>query len=232
MKKYLTLGLLVSGLVLGGCSNDNEKYEDENVEKIVLLNKEGLGIKDDSDNKEENEQHESEELKDEKGTKNNDEYVNESEEDEVKEEGIEKENELKKEQDVKNKKEKNKIEIEDVEKNNKIDDIANVLEILSDNYSDFAKVSFDDENKVFTIIPTDPNFSLEVYLASQGDEECLVFWKSFIESQKKLSVVVSDLLGNEYGVSVLNPSNTENSILLCMDGVIFYDGIAGVGEAR
>ena len=142
----------------------------------------------------------------------------------------EKEKELaKKEEELKKKEEElAKIEEEkakEKEKENKEKELVEkeeqVLSILEENFDQFGKVEFNKEHKNYTIIPTDPNLVSEINLIATG-----VFpedWDNMVESFVELSNSLTNQLGSEYSVSLTNPANHENILILVRNGVLLYD---------
>lgn len=138
------------------------------------------------------------------------------EEQKSKKELEEKEEELAKIEEEKAKeKEKENKEKELVEKEEQ------VLSILEENFDQFGKVEFNKEHKNYTIIPTDPSLVSEINLIAAG-----VFptdWDYMVESFVELSNSLTNQLGSEYSVSLTNPANHENILILVRNGVLLYD---------
>ena len=153
------------------------------------------------------------------------------EEQKAKKELVEKEEELKKKEEELAKIEEEelaKIEEEkakEKEKENKEKELVEkeeqVLSILEENFDQFGKVEFNKEHKNYTIIPTDPNLVSEINLIAAG-----VFptdWDYMAESFVELSNSLTNQLGSEYSVSLTNPANHENILILVRNGVLLYD---------
>ena len=141
------------------------------------------------------------------------------EEQKAKKELAEKEEELKKKEEelakIEEEKEKENKEKELVEKEEQ------VLSILKENFDQFGKVEFNKDHKNYTIIPTDPSLVSEINLIAAG-----VFpedWDYMVESFVELSNSLTNQLGSEYSVSLTNPSNHENILVLARNGALIYD---------
>ena len=138
----------------------------------------------------------------------------------------EKEEELKKKEEELAKIEEEKAkEEEKEEKENKEKELVEkeeqVLSILEENFDQVGKVEFNKEHKNYTIIPTDPNLVSEINLIAAG-----VFpedWDNMVESFVELSNSLTNQLGSEYSVSLTNPANHENILILVRNGVLLYD---------
>lgn len=147
----------------------------------------------------------------------------EEQEAEKEKELAEKEEELKKKEEELAKIEEEKAKEE--EKENKEKELAEkeeqVLSILEENFDQVGKAEFNKENKNYTIIPTDPNLVSEINLIAAG-----VFpedWDYMVESFVELSNSLANQLGSEYSVSLTNPANHENILILVRNGVLLYD---------
>ncbi len=92
------------------------------------------------------------------------------------------------------------------------------LSILQDAYQGIAKVEYNAELKAFLILPTDPNFivEMEMILAGKISKDD---WNFLADSLAKLS----SELGPDYIVFLLNPANPDNYLLMAENGVIKYD---------
>lgn len=95
------------------------------------------------------------------------------------------------------------------------------LKILQDSYAGNSTVTFDKEMKSFNITPIDPAFKEAIVFMQQG--LLLDDWESMQEGFISGSQSLQGLLGNGYIINLQNPANTENTLLMLMDGVVFYD---------
>src|SRR5699024_682248 len=135
----------------------------------------------------------------------------------------EKEEELKKKEEElsKNEEEKSKEKEKENKEKELVEKEEQVLLILEDNFDQFGKVEFNKEHKNYTIIPTDPSLVSEINLIATG-----VFpsdWDYMVESFVELSNSLTNQLGSEYSVSLTNPVNHENILILARNGVLIYD---------
>lgn len=145
------------------------------------------------------------------------------EEQKAKKELEEKEEELKKKEEELAKIEEEKAKEKEKENKEKelVEKEEQVLSILEENFDQFGKVEFNKEHKNYTIIPTDPSLVSEINLIAAG-----VFptdWDYMVESFVELSNSLTNQLGSEYSVSLTNPANHENILILVRNGVLLYD---------
>ena len=94
------------------------------------------------------------------------------------------------------------------------------LSILQDAYKGIATVTYNEKLNAFLILPTDPNFVLEMTMILSG-ELPMDDWNFLVDSLAMLS----KQLGPEYAVFLVNPANTNNYLVLAENGVIQYDAL-------
>ena len=94
------------------------------------------------------------------------------------------------------------------------------LTILQDAYEGIAVVEYREELKAFLILPTDPNFALEMSKILSG-ELPKDDWNYLVDSLAALS----SELGPGYKVFLINPANTNNYIVMTENGVVLYDAL-------
>ena len=97
-----------------------------------------------------------------------------------------------------------------------------LFEVLKDSMEGTGDVSFDRENKTFIITPTSEDFGTEFLMMVSGaksDQD----WNFMVDSFEELSRTIQDALGDGYALTMANPSNSENVILVIIDGVTVYD---------
>lgn len=82
-------------------------------------------------------------------------------------------------------------------------------------------VIFDEEEKVFSIIPPE-QVALELSLMKEGHME-RDDWEMLRENMVELSKSIKENLGEGYTLSLLNPMNTDNTLLMVVDGLVVYD---------
>lgn len=112
------------------------------------------------------------------------------------------------------------IEIPDTESQKLLEDMA--YDMLVDNFAGMAEIEFNDELKVFFVIPTDPGFTSEVLMVMDGSLP-ISEWDTMVDSMISLSSSFTDLLGEGYGLALANPINPENTIVLVADGILLFD---------
>lgn len=99
-----------------------------------------------------------------------------------------------------------------------------ITTILEDSFEGVGDVLYDAESNIFYFTPTDPNFALDVgYAILHNDPSD---WNEMVNSFAELSGEVSNFL-NDDGVllAVVNPENTENILLITVNGVVMYDAV-------
>lgn len=97
-----------------------------------------------------------------------------------------------------------------------------VLGIMQENFQGTADIKFDKELKTFIILSTDPSVAIELVAAFEGDPAAIEAWEGLVDSIKGMSKSASDVLPG-YIISLNNPANPDNSLLMVMDGVVFYN---------
>lgn len=101
-----------------------------------------------------------------------------------------------------------------------LEDMA--LNIMEDNLSSQAEIDLNRELKVFTITPTDPQFTQALVMVAEGvngEDD----WNFMVYSLSDLSESMTELLGEGYSLSLINPANPEKQLLLLSDGQVLYD---------
>lgn len=92
------------------------------------------------------------------------------------------------------------------------------LPILQDAFKGSASVEYIQDTNTFNITPTDAEFINEMLLLVEGDASILEDWNVIVKNTRYLS---EQLPG--YTISLLNPANTDNTLLMVYEGVIFYN---------
>lgn len=120
-------------------------------------------------------------------------------------------------------------EVEEVEEEVDLDDVIDresriVLAVatLDGNFDAIGKIDYDEGNDAIRLIPTDPDFSKEIlYMMTgiTGTEE----WDGMVESLQGLSESLTGLVDEDIYLSLVNPENEDNTILLLQDGNIIYN---------
>ncbi len=99
---------------------------------------------------------------------------------------------------------------------------AAALMLLEESYEGIATVEYDAGESSFNITPTDPDFVAASMAIMTGDAGALESWGGMVESLKGLSGSIAKTLPNHY-LQLVNPSNPELSLLILLDGYVFYD---------
>lgn len=94
--------------------------------------------------------------------------------------------------------------------------------ILADNFSKTGTVEFNAKLKAYSVTPTEPEMLLAITQLQSGELDP-ANWDTIVKSFKNMSESVKKNLGSGYFVELVNPANTENSLLIIQDGVVFYD---------
>lgn len=97
------------------------------------------------------------------------------------------------------------------------------LGVMKENFEGLADVEYDNGNKTFTLLPTDDDLVHELMLLSTGDEVMLEGWGNLVDGVLSMSQSLKENIGNGYTVQLLNPANTDNVLLICVDGAVVYD---------
>lgn len=127
----------------------------------------------------------------------------------------------KKEEEAKAKEEAEKAEKEQEEASQGIlEEMA--LGLLQDSFEGTGDVDFIQDSKMFTVTPTDSAFTMEILMMLEGTKG-LDDWNNLTETMATLSSSFSELLGEGYSVALVNPINTDNYLILAMEGVVLYD---------
>lgn len=115
--------------------------------------------------------------------------------------------------------------VKEVKKAEKKDNSANekaALKIMQDSFKGVGDVEFDKEHKTYKVTPTDPKFSAELLMTTQG-KISKDSWNSMKDNMKELSNSMNGMLGDGYSVALMNPVNKDKVILMVLDGIVFYD---------
>jgi hypothetical protein len=95
------------------------------------------------------------------------------------------------------------------------------LLLMRDSFHDFADIEADKALGSYKIIFTDDSIITAINLLSIGDESLIESWDDMVESLRVTSKTVYET--TEYMVSIANPHETDNIILILMNGIVVYD---------
>ena len=98
---------------------------------------------------------------------------------------------------------------------------AILLTQLQKSFEGVADVSFQ-AVKMFTITPTDSDFKTAI-LAMLSGTVTKDDWNDMTENIRTMSQAMQEKYGSGYVISVLNPENTENTLLMVKDGNVTYN---------
>ena|SRR5690554_3741686 len=93
---------------------------------------------------------------------------------------------------------------------------------LQDNFQELAEISFDEEEKEFKMLVTDPDFTAELMFMIEYDVT-LDEWYGLVDSFAFMSESLNEMLGDGYTLHLLNPMNENNTLLTIVDGTVTYD---------
>jgi len=82
-------------------------------------------------------------------------------------------------------------------------------------------VEFDEENKTYKLTP-DEGIAMEATLMFIGEADKQP-WYDLVESTRVVSDQMLDQMGSGYSIVLVNPMNTDNYLLMIMDGVVLYN---------
>ncbi|UKL30000.1 hypothetical protein [Bacillus phage PK2] len=94
------------------------------------------------------------------------------------------------------------------------------LDIMKKNFAGTAEVTYNEEMKSFDILPTDPAFAQELAMILSG-QMSIDEWNLLVDSMAE----TSEQLGADYVITMKNPVNSDNYILMVGNGVIIYDAL-------
>lgn len=97
-----------------------------------------------------------------------------------------------------------------------------VLKIFQTNFDDIMEVTLDEDTKTFKFLSTDPEFISELYGLVSGTVD-VAEWDFMVESFVDMSINSVEILGDGYGITIINPVNTDNYLLHIIDGIVVYD---------
>ena len=106
-----------------------------------------------------------------------------------------------------------------------------VMEMLEDSMgdlTDFRLIEWNEgdfDGKAILLEPTDPEFEFGVVMASMGDRDAMESWDDMVLSFEELSGNISDLLGDDYMMMMMNPADYDLMILSVWDGILIYDAV-------
>ena len=96
------------------------------------------------------------------------------------------------------------------------------LAMMEENFDGVATIDYNEEQDAITILPTDPGFASAILFLQTGDLS-MDTWYELRDNYVYMSEELGKAVGEGVIISLLNPSNPDNTILTVVDGVIFYD---------
>lgn len=221
MKKIIFTGILSLIMVLGACGTDYE----ETVQEVEEANEQaGIGAtseEEQTDEVAEKEKHDKAAAEKEQAEKEKAEAERVAKEEQEKEEKLAAEKAAE-EKAAKEKAAKEKAEAEKVAKENEAADLEQVhLSIMQEHMNMYVDITFDKENKIFKMTPTNEQLISEIEMLPLGIG--WTEWQEMVDGIVSMSKTNSDSLGEGYSITLINPLNKENIILWVMDGEVIYN---------
>ena len=103
------------------------------------------------------------------------------------------------------------------------------LEILQNSYDGMSSVKFNREEKMFVVTPTNEDLIMAITMVMSGNPGLQQNWDELVGSFVDMSATMKENLGDGYSISMSNPVNTDNIILIVMNGTVIYDAVNNVG---
>lgn len=149
------------------------------------------------------------------------------EEEEVKTEEVAKEEPKEEVEEVVEEIEETEEEVED-----EIDEDLNIelmemmhIAILEENFAEIADIEFDKDTKTVSIIPNEELIVLGLLLAMDGSQEHIDSWSELADSVMLMSSAFYANGLEDYAISMVNPSNKSNALIMAINGEITYDAL-------
>lgn len=99
-----------------------------------------------------------------------------------------------------------------------------VLRQLQKGYAKLGSVSFDESTKTYKIKPTDDNTVQALNALAQDPSQAdNIGWPNLTKSIKQNSGQLSQVLGNDYSISIVNPSKSSQAMYTAKNGKTTYD---------
>lgn len=98
------------------------------------------------------------------------------------------------------------------------------LEILKEANNGIGIVTFDQETKVYNLLPTNADFFIEVGAILEGLNDP-AGWYGVRDSYVELSNTIRETVGSGYSLTIENPENPGTILLMVTDGEVFYDAV-------
>lgn len=115
-------------------------------------------------------------------------------------------------------------ENEAIDGNITLDNEAYILGLLKDSFKGIADITLDKKENAFLITPIDPAFVRDITNVYLEDPVAMQNWDALVEAYVGLSNSIS-MIESGYSIAIVNPSNTENVLLIVHDGVVVYNYI-------
>lgn len=100
--------------------------------------------------------------------------------------------------------------------------ISVVEQILKENFVGLAEISINETDKVINIIPTDSDLISDILAVYDGDSIAVEAWNGMVENMISMSKSM-EALAPGYVLSISNPVNTDNTLLMVYKGYVTYD---------
>lgn len=99
-----------------------------------------------------------------------------------------------------------------------------ILRQLQKGYSKFGDVSFDSKTKTYKVTPTDDDTVNGLkQLAQDPSQAEQMGWSKLTSSFKKNSKDIDKVMGSDYSISIMNPSDDSQAMYTAKNGKTTYD---------
>lgn len=99
-----------------------------------------------------------------------------------------------------------------------------ILRQLQKGYSKFGDVSFDSKTKTYKVTPTDDDtVNALKQLAQDPSQAEQMGWSKLTSSFKKNSKDIDKVMGTDYSISIMNPSDDSQAMYTAKNGKTTYD---------
>ncbi|MBL1228725.1 hypothetical protein IW492_05695 [Enterococcus sp. BWB1-3] len=96
------------------------------------------------------------------------------------------------------------------------------LIMFRDSFEGTATVDYKAENKLFTVTSTQADFTASLVGLQYGVVPADT-WNELVDNFISMSESLSTSVGKGYTISLVNPENTDNTLLMVVDGIVTYN---------
>ena len=95
------------------------------------------------------------------------------------------------------------------------------LDVMKESFEGMGEVSFNKEQKTFILDITDEAFKNDIEFLIIGNDDAWEEWSNMVDDFKDSSKAIYE--ATECSITILNPENKDNMILIVMNGVVIYN---------